>query len=60
MKKGALEVVHRVQITGNLKRHDVEELYLEIRRLAKRHGVQIKKFQREDDGRDQQPRRVDA
>jgi hypothetical protein len=35
------EVVHRLEIVGDLGRQDVEALELEIRRLAKRNGVEI-------------------
>ena len=35
------EVVHRLEIAGDLARQDVEALELEIRRLAKRNGVEI-------------------
>jgi hypothetical protein len=35
------QVVHRMEIAGNLGRHAAEALQLEIRRLAKRHGVEI-------------------
>ena len=35
------QVVHRIEISGDLGRHAVEALQLEIRRLAKRHGVEI-------------------
>jgi hypothetical protein len=35
------EVVHRMEIGGDLGRHAAEALQLEIRRLAKRHGVEI-------------------
>lgn len=36
--------VHRVEITGDMDRHAIEALYLEIRQLAKRYGVKIKEF----------------
>lgn len=35
------KVVHRFQIVGDLGRQDAEALDLEIRRLAKRSGVEI-------------------
>ena len=35
------QVVHRMEIAGDLGRHAAEALQLEIRRLAKRHGVEI-------------------
>jgi hypothetical protein len=35
------QIVHRIEISGDLGRHAVEALKLEIRRLARRHGVQI-------------------
>ena len=36
------ETVRRFEVTGDLDRHAVEALQLELRRLAKRHGVEIK------------------
>jgi hypothetical protein len=39
------DVVHRIEITGNLSRHDVEELYLELGRLVKRYAARIEEFQ---------------
>jgi len=39
------EITHRIEITGNLNPHDLEELYLELGRLAKRHAVRIQEFQ---------------
>jgi hypothetical protein len=38
------EVMHRIEIVGDLGRQEVEALELEIRRLAKRSGVQISKL----------------
>ena len=35
------QVVHQIEISGDLGRHVVEALQLEIRRLARRHGVEI-------------------
>ena len=36
------ERIHRVEISGRMDRHAAEALQLELRRLAKRHGVDIK------------------
>lgn len=44
MEQESREVIHRIEITGNLNRHDVEELYLELRRLTQRYAVQIEQF----------------
>lgn len=46
------EVVHRLEIVGDLGRQDVEALELEIRRLAKRSGVEILelRIEKESDG----------
>lgn len=41
MEKEPAEDVHRIEITGSLDRHAVEALQLELRRLAKRTGVDI-------------------
>lgn len=38
------EALRRIEITGDLNRHAAEALYLEIRRLARRYGVDIKEF----------------
>ncbi len=42
MEKDSAEAVHRIEISGTLDRHEVEALQLELRRLAKRYGVEIK------------------
>ena len=42
MEKDRVEAVHRIEITGSLDRHSAEALQIEIRRLAKRHGIAIK------------------
>lgn len=49
------QVVHRIEISGDLGRHAVEALQLEIRRLAKRHGVEISelRIEAEDDEDDE-------
>lgn len=44
MEKDRAEAVHRIEITGSLDRHSAETLQIEIRRLAKRHGIEIKKM----------------
>jgi hypothetical protein len=36
------ERIARVEISGRMDRHAAEALQLELRRLAKRHGVNIK------------------
>jgi len=36
--------VHRIKVTGELDRHAMEALYLEVRQLAKQYGVKIKEF----------------
>jgi hypothetical protein len=41
MEKDRHEAVHRIEITGTLDRHALEALQLEIRRLAKLHGIEI-------------------
>lgn len=38
------ESVYDFAITGDLDRHAAEALYLELRRLAKRYGFDIKEF----------------
>ncbi len=42
--KDRAEAVRRLEIIGTLDRHAVEALRLEIRRLSKRYGVDIKEF----------------
>lgn len=37
-------LVHRIEITGDMDRHAMEALYLEVRQLAKQYGVEIKEF----------------
>lgn len=44
MKKDSAEPVHRIEITGRLDRHAVEALQLEIRRLTRSYGIDIKEL----------------
>lgn len=44
MEKDSSEAGYRIEITGTLDRHAVEILQLELRRLAKRYGVEIKEL----------------
>jgi len=44
VEKDRAETVYRIEITGNLDRHAVEALQLELRRLAKRTGVDIQEL----------------
>ena len=44
MEQDPPEQVQRVEITGGLDRQAVEALHLEIRRLARRHGVDLTAF----------------
>lgn len=38
------EPVRRLEITGEMDRHTVEAFSLEVRRLARRHGLDVKRF----------------
>jgi len=42
MERPSGEQIPRVEISGRMDRHAAEALQLELRRLAKRHGVDIK------------------
>ena len=42
MEKPSDERIPRVEISGRMDRHAAEALQLELRRLAKRHGLDIK------------------
>ena len=42
------EGVERIEITGPLDRPAAEALWLEIRRLAERHGVEVGEFRIEE------------
>ena len=44
VEKESAKAGHRIEITGTLDRHEVEFLQLELRRLAKRYGVEIKRL----------------
>lgn len=44
MKKDFAEDFHRIEISGEMDRHAVETLQLEIQRLAKRSGWDVKDF----------------
>ena len=46
------DVVYRIEITGDLDRHAVESLRLEVSRLAKRYELAIKNFRFEEEGSD--------
>lgn len=41
------EAIARVEVTGELDPHAVEAIRLEIRRLARRHGVEVKECRQE-------------
>jgi len=43
-KKRNEDFVREIKIAGDLDRHATEALQLEIRRLAKRYGVEIEEF----------------
>lgn len=45
MATDADEVTHRLEITGDFDRQALEALQLEIRRLAKRYGIDITKIE---------------
>lgn len=42
------DFIREIKILGNLDRHAAEALQLEIRRLARRHGVEIDEFRIEE------------
>ncbi|HWT82001.1 MAG TPA: hypothetical protein VN648_24705 [Candidatus Methylomirabilis sp.] len=42
MDKDSAKADNHIEITGTLDRHGVEILQVELRRLAKRYGVEIK------------------
>lgn len=44
MEQDSAGSVHRIEATADLDRHAAEALSLEIRRLARRHGVDIKEL----------------
>lgn len=50
MEKDSTWVVRRIELTGDLDRHAAEALQLEIRRLAKRYGIEIEEFRIEEAG----------
>ena len=60
MTRPRARVSHRLEIRGELDRRAVESLEIEIRRLAKRHGVVITEVRIEPHGpwRGVRPRRV--
>jgi hypothetical protein len=49
-EKDSTWVVRRIELTGDLDRHAAEALQLEIRRLAKRYGIEIEEFRIEEAG----------
>jgi len=42
MERSSGERIPRVEISGRMDRHAAEALQLELRRLAKRHGIDVK------------------
>ena len=44
------ESVRRIEITGDLDRHAVEALRLEVLRLARRHGVTVENLRIQESG----------
>ncbi|MBI3028003.1 MAG: hypothetical protein HYY64_00610 [Candidatus Rokubacteria bacterium] len=50
MERDSTRVVRRVDLTGDLDRHAAEVLQLEIRRLAKRYGIEIEELRIEQTG----------
>ena len=40
-RKGSAAPGHRIEISGDLDRQAVEALHLELRRLARRYGIEI-------------------
>lgn len=43
--------VRRIELRGKLDRHAVEALHLEVRRLARRYGIEITAFRATAEGR---------
>jgi hypothetical protein len=50
MEKDSTRAVRRIELTGDLDRHAAEALQLEIRRLAKRYGIEIEECRIEEAG----------
>jgi len=50
MEKDSTRAVRRIELAGDLDRHAAEALQLEIRRLAKRYGIDIEEFRIEETG----------
>ncbi|MBI3457547.1 MAG: hypothetical protein HY002_17345 [Candidatus Rokubacteria bacterium] len=48
MEEDPAEAVHRIEITGIPDRHAAEALQLEIRRLARRYGIDIREIRIEE------------
>ncbi len=44
------EEITSIEITGNLDRQAVEAIRLEVRRLARRHSVEVRESRREATG----------
>lgn len=50
MERDSAETIHCIEIAGISDRHAAEALYLEIRRLARRYGINIKEIRIEKEG----------
>ena len=53
MERPAGERISRLEISGRMDRHAAEALQLEVRRLAKRYGIDIQgiRLERPEEGR---------
>jgi len=50
-KKAGRERIDRIRVVGELGPHDAEALELELRRLAKRHGIKELRIETSRPGR---------
>lgn len=50
MERDSARTVRRIELAGDLDRHAAEALQLEVRRLAKRHGIDIEEVRMEETG----------
>lgn len=46
-ERAAREGTHRIKVTAEMEAPGIEAFYLEMRRLARRHGVDVQRFRAE-------------
>lgn len=48
----APKVINRLELSGDLNRHETEALLLELRHLARRHGLRMREVPESEEAKD--------